>query len=260
MNQRWFQYSLIGGLAMLAASAQFFVYAAYVAPRAEAAHDLQSLADILQSEQQRPPLQPARNSGVTIPELLTRVQEIAAQSDVTVTGAQPSPTDPEQFKLNLAARYPDLLQFLAKFETLQVAVVGFDIAPAMQDPRSLVASLTFNHTATAGQASAKAVKEFETRLGAVGLRDPFDPSASVIQKPRDPNATEFTGSYRLTSISQVGRSRYATIDGRDYSVGDHLQAFVVSAITSDQVTLTARAGGKETQRVLKFRKGGEGGI
>jgi hypothetical protein len=259
MNPQWFQYTLIGGLALLAASAQFFVYAAYVVPRAEAAHDLQSLADTLQSEQQqRPAVQSTDNRGVTIPDLLSRVQEIAAQYDVTVTGAQPSPNDPEQFKLSLAARYPSLLQFLAQFETLQVAIVGFDIAPAMKDPRSVVASLTFNHTAAPGQAGSEAVKQFEARMRAVALHDPFDPSAPAVQRVVNPNPQD--PAYHLTSISQVGKSRYATIDGRDYSVGDRLQSFVVSAITNDQVTLVARGNGKETERVLKFRKGRESGI
>jgi len=243
---------------LLVGSAQFFTYASYVVPRAKAAQDLQALTDILQLEKQKKAtIRPTENRGVTVPDLLSRVQEIAAQNAVTLTGVEPTPTDPEQFKLALVARYESFLGFLAHFETLQVSITGFDISRTMDNPGSLVVSLNFSHTPTPSQVTNQRIKEFEGRLRAIPLRDPFDPAAGNIRMVADANTDDLTWTYHLTSISQIGKAKYATIDGRDYNVGDQLQGLVVSAIGSDNVTLMGRENGKERQRFLKFRSANE---
>jgi len=258
MKESLFKPVVIGSLAVLVGSAQFFAYASYVVPRAKAAQDLQALTDILQLEKQKKATtRVTENRGVTVPDLLSRVQEIAAQNAVTLTGVEPAPADPEQFKLGLVARYESFLGFLAHFETLQVSITGFDISQAKDNPGSLVVSLNFTHTATPSQVSNQRIKAFEDRLRAIALRDPFDPAAGNIRMIADANTDDLTWTYHLTSISQIGKTKYATIDGRDYNVGDQLQGLVVSAIGNDNVTLMGRENGKERQRFLKFRSARE---
>jgi hypothetical protein len=249
---------LIGSLALLVGSGEFFTYGAYVGPRAKAAQDLQTLTDILQLERQKKAnVQPSEDGGATVPEMLSRVQEIAAQKIVTLTGLEPVPADPEQFKLGLVARYGSLLGFLARFERLRVSITGFDISPAMDSPGSLLVSVNFRHTPIASPISDQRVKEFETKLRSIAVRDPFDPAAGAIRMAADTDADDLTWTYHLTSISLIGNTRYATIDGRDYNVGDRLQGLVVSAIGNDNVTLMSRENGKERQRYLKFRSARE---
>ena len=258
MKESLFKPALVGSLALLVGSAQFFAYASYVVPRAKATQDLQALTDILQLEKQKKATtRLTDNRGVTVPDLLSRVQEIAAQNAVTLTGVEPAPADPEQFKLGLVARYESFLGFLAHFETLQVSITGFDISRPLDNPGSLVVSLNFSHTPTPSQVTNQRIKEFEVRLKATALRDPFDPAAGNIRMVADANTDDLTWTYHLTSISQVGKTKYATIDGRDYNVGDQLQGLVVSAIGNDNVTLMGRENGKERQRSLKFRSAGE---
>lgn len=254
MKEGLFKSVLAGSLVLLVGSAQFFIYASYVTPRGKAAQDLQALTDILQLEKQKKAnVRPSENRGVTVPDLLSRIQEIAAQNTVTLTGVEPAATDPEQFKLGLVAHYESILVFLARLETLQLSITGFDIARAMDNPGSLVVSLSFNHTAIPSPISNQRIKDFETRLRTTALRDPFDPSAADIRMVADANADDLTWTYHLTSISQIGKTKYATIDGRDYNVGDELRGLVVSAIGNDNVTLMGRDNGKERQRFLKFR-------
>jgi hypothetical protein len=249
---------LIGSLALLVGSAQYFTYVAYVEPRAKATQNLQALTDILQLDRQkRANIRPTEDHGVTVPDLLSRIQEIAAQNLVTLTGVEPVPAGPEQFKLGLIAHYEGLLGFLSRFETLRVSITGFDISRAVDNPGSLVASINFSHTQIAGPISDKSIKQFETKLRSIPLRDPFDPAAGNIRMAASADTDDLTWTYHLTSISLVGNTKCATIDGRDYNVGDHLQGLVVSAIGNDNVTLLGRENGKEHQRFLRFRSARE---
>jgi hypothetical protein len=258
MRRGLFKPVLIGSLALLVGSAQYFAYVAYVEPRAKTAQNLQMLTDILQLDRQkRANIRPIEDRGVTVPDLLSRIQEIAAQNLVTLTGVEPVPTGPEQFKLGLIARYEGLLGFLARFETLRVSITGFDISHAMDNPGSLVVSINFSHTQTAGPISDQRIKEFEAKLRSIALRDPFDPAAGNIRMVARADTDDLTWTYHLTSISLVGNTKSATIDGRDYNVGDHLQGLVVSAIGNDNVTLLSRENGKEHQRFLRFRSARE---
>jgi len=254
MKEGFFKPALIGSLALLLGAAQFFVYAAYVGPRAKAVHDLQALTELLQIENRKKPnSRPAENRSITIPELLSRVQELAGEHNITLTAIEPVPGDPEQFKMSLAADFVSLLEFLAPFEALQVSVGGFDIAPSMEHRDQLQVSLNFRHTSTANPIGPDHVKQFAARLRTAALRDPFNPGAGLIQMAALPDSDDLTWTYHLTSISQIGKTRYATIDGRDYHVGDRMQGLVVSAIGNDNVILLDKENLKARQRVLKFR-------
>jgi hypothetical protein len=249
-----FKPALIGALLLLAGSAQYFTYAAYVSPREKAAHDLAALTDVLRVENSKkaaPP--PQDNRGTTVPDLLSRVQELAAQNAVTLKAVEPLPGDAEQFKLRLITNYGSFLEFLARFESLQVNVTGFDAAPAMDMPGALEISLGFSHTAAPNAISPERIKTFMTHLKSVPFRDPFNPANTAIQMAADSNTDDLTWTFRLTSISEIGKTRYATIDGKDYNVGDRIQGFVVRAIGDSTVTLIGNEDGNERRRILTFR-------
>lgn len=254
MNEALFKPLLIGAFVLFAASAQFFAYAAYVSPRAKALDGLQALTDVLQLDNRKKPGAPVDNRGVTIPDLLSRVQELAAQNAVVLTGIEPVPADPESFKLNLAAEYWSFLAFFAQFETLQVSVAGFDIAPVPDNLEQLRVSLSFKHNAVPNPIAPLHIKEFEAKLRSADLRDPFNPGAGGIRNVADADSDDLTWTYRLTSISEIGNARYATIDGKDYKTGDRFQGLIVSAIGSDNVTFAEAGNSQERQRFLKFRK------
>jgi hypothetical protein len=254
MKQQLFKPAFIGSLVVLIGAAQFFVYAAYVAPRAKGAQDLQAVAELLQVESRKKPSnRQVENRSVTIPDLLSRVQELAAEHAVTLTGIEPVPGDAEQFKMSVAADFASLLEFLAPFEALQVAVSGFDIAPSVDHRDALQVSLSFRHISTENPVGPEHVKQFAARLRKAALHDPFNPGAGLIRMAALPDSDDLTWTYHLTSISQIGKTRYATIDGRDYNIGDRIKGLVVSAIGNDNVVLLDKENDKARERILKFR-------
>ncbi|HEY4265617.1 MAG TPA: hypothetical protein VGM72_09880 [Micropepsaceae bacterium] len=249
-----FKPALLVCLLLLAGAAQYFIDAVYVSPREKAAHDLAALAGVLQVENAKKPIHRAQeNRGTTIPDLLSRVQELAGESGVTLMGAEPLPGDGEQFKLHLTANYGSFLEFLAHFETLQVDIAGFDVTSAMDEPGALEISLSFNHTSAPNAIRPERIKAFMARLKDAELRDPFNPANSALHLVNERNADDLTWTFRLTSISEIGKVKYATIDGKDYSLGDRIQGFVIGAIGEDHVTLIGMKDGKELQRLLTFR-------
>ena len=246
---------LLASLVVLAAAAQYFTYAAYVAPREEATQSLQALAEVLQVESKRKPGNRTQdNRGATIPDLLSRVQELAAQSAVKLVSVAPLGGDAEQYRLSLQGNYRSFLDFMARFETLQVAIAGFEVTPSAQAPSSLNITLNFAHTSVPNTIRADRIREFRARLDEAGMRDPFNPGSGSMQLAADTNVDDLTWTFHLTSISEIGKSKYATIDGRDYNVGDRLQGLEVRNISADSVTLVQKENGKEHERFLRFRR------
>ena len=250
---------LLASVVLLAAAAQYFTYAAYVAPREEATQSLQALAEVLQVENRKKPgYRAPENRGQTMPDLLSRVQELAAQSAVKLVSVAPVAGDAEQYRLNILGNYRSFLEFLARFETLQVAIAGFDVEPAAETPALLDITLDFGHTTVPNTIRADRVREFRTRLQEASLRDPFNPASSAMQLAADVNVDDLTWTFHLTSISEIGTSKYATIDGKDYNIGDRLQGLEVRRIGTDSVTLVQKDNGKERERFLRFRSAPEG--
>jgi hypothetical protein len=145
------------------------------------------------------------------------------------------------------------LLFFGRFESLQVSVTGFEILPG--DPgRPLEAKIEFSHTPAPSTLSAKTLAGFEAQLRSTALLDPFDPDAGAIAfaPERDPN--DLTWMLHLTSISEIGNTRYATIDGEDFKVGDRVGARIIRVIGDDMVTLIETDGKTERPLVLRFRE------
>jgi hypothetical protein len=250
----FFKPLLLASLVLLAAAAQYFTYAAYVAPREDATQSLQAMTELLQLENRKKPgYRAPENRGVTIPDLLSRVQELAAQSAVKLVSVEPIAGDADQYRLTLLGSYGSFLEFLARFETLQVAIAGFDVTPSADAAGLLDVALDFGHTTAPNTIRAERIGEFRTRLKTASLRDPFNPGSGPIQLAADSNTDDLTWAFNLTSISEIGKSKYATIDGKDYNVGDDLQGLKIRKIGADSVTLIQKENGKERERFLRFR-------
>jgi hypothetical protein len=181
------------------------------------------------------------------------VQELAAAGGVGVQSLQPvAAGNGDQFNLALEANYGNFLHFLASFETLQVAIAGFEVRPSMTRRDTLSVSVNFRHTTSPG-VSPDYAKAFAAELRTELVRNPFDAAVRPVAVPRATAGNDLSSRLHLTSISSIGKSRFATIDGRDYGVGDRLQGRVVSEIGTDSVTLTATEGGEDRRYVVRFR-------
>jgi hypothetical protein len=249
-----YKIALAAVLVLFVAAAQAFVYTAYVVPRREAAREMTALTAALRAEIKKPPKKDVENLGVSVSDLLSLVQELAVRSGITVVGIEPvQNAKTEQFRLNLITSYANLTGFLARFERLQVAIGGFEIVPAMDRPNLLAVAIEFNHITAPGAATAEFVANFEEQRKVDPVRDPFNPPARAVSEISQAVGNDLTWTLHLTSISEIGAKKFATIDGKDYAVGDLLQGRIVSQIAPDQVTLTDTAGGQERQLFLRFR-------
>ncbi len=76
MKESLFKPAVVGSLALLVGSAQFFAYASYVVPRAKATQDLQALTEILQLEKQKKKLVETQTAGKPVKAVEDRIYEI----------------------------------------------------------------------------------------------------------------------------------------------------------------------------------------
>ena len=63
-----------------------------------------------------------------------------------------------------------------------------------------------------------------------------------------------TWIHRLSGIGRIGGERIATIDSRDYAVGDPLDNMSITEIRNDRVMLKKESADGEQIFVLGFRK------
>src|SRR5690348_17300339 len=89
----------IGAAMLLLLASLFVVYRWHYAPAARAAAGLSTLSDMLRIETangaREKPLE-GGTSGATIPELLSAVQQNAADHNIAIRSVAPNPTDPQK--------------------------------------------------------------------------------------------------------------------------------------------------------------------
>jgi hypothetical protein len=71
------------------------------------------------------------------------------------------------------------------------------------------------------------------------VRNPFEIGDPIPLPNAGADLGDLTWSYHLSSISQFGAIRVATIDGKDYRTGDRLGDLTIAAIGPSSVSLTA---------------------
>jgi len=65
---------------------------------------------------------------------------------------------------------------------------------------------------------------------------------------------DLTETYRLTSTGKAGNRRYATIDRRDYYVGDDFMGMKITDIQKDRVHLREKASGQQYVIVFPYNR------
>ena len=226
------------GLLLLLASV-FALYRWHYTPAANAASGLETLSDMLRIEADRPVAsQPLTGgaAGATVPELLTAVQQAAATHNVSVRSVSPNPVDPQKITLGLHADFRDAMAFLGRLETFQVAIGGFDFAP--DEEGGVTGTIEVQHTDAPGAPSSFA-DYLDALVSYTAIRNPFEIGDPVPLPNAGSDLGDLTWTYHLTSISQFGADRMATIDGKDYRGGDRLGDLTIADIGPSSVSLTA---------------------
>ena len=223
---------------LLVFAALFAFYRWHYAQEAAAATGLQTLSDVLRIESNTivgPKPLAGGTAGATMAELLSKIQEAATERNVAIRSVTPSPADPQKITLSLHGDFRDLMVFLGRLETFQVVISAFDFTP---DEGGISSSIEITHSGKPG-----APTSFADYLAAIvtysAVRNPFEIGDPVPLPNAGSDLGDISWTYHLTSISLYGAERVATIDGKDYRIGDHLNDMQISAIGSSSVSLTA---------------------
>jgi hypothetical protein len=199
------------------------------------------------SQQPKPDIHAAR-TGATVPELLSRIQEIASEDGIAVRSITPSPASPDQFTIGIEGGFRDLMRLMARLETLQVGISSFDIAPGLKD--GVAATIDITRTPKPG-----APDSFADYIDALAVysavRNPFEIGDPVPLPNAGADLGDISWTYHLTSISLLGAERVATIDGKDYKAGDAFNGMTITAIGPSGVTLASPK--QALPQVLHFR-------
>ncbi len=226
------------GLLLLLASL-FAIYRWHYVPAIAATSGLGTLSDMLKIEAENAtrekPLVGGMD-GATIPELLNVIQQAAGAHTVTVRSVAPNPVDPQKISLGLHGDFRDMMAFLGRLETFQVAINGFDLAP--DESGGISGTVDLLHTGKPG-APASFADYVDALASYTAVRNPFEIGDPVPLANAGSDLGDLTWSYHLTSISQFGAIRLATIDGKDYRAGDRLGDLTIAAIGPSSVDLTA---------------------
>jgi hypothetical protein len=230
--------NIAAGVALLLASL-FALYRWHYTPAARAAAELNTLSDVLKVEADNSarakPLV-GGTTGATIPELLSAIQQAASDHNVAVRSVAPSPADPQKINLGLHGDFRDMMAFLGKLETFQVTIDAFEFTP--DEAGGITASVEVQHSGKPG-APASFADYLDALLRYTAIRNPFEIGDPVPLPNVASDLGDLTWTYHLTSISLFGAERLATIDGKDYRVGDNLGTLTITAIGPSSVSLTA---------------------
>jgi hypothetical protein len=231
------QANLAAGLLLFCASL-FALYRWHYAQEARASAGLQTLSEMLRIEADTSvaatPLA-GGTQGKTMPELLSRIQEIASTHNVAIRSVAPNPADPQKITLGIHGSFRDMMGFLGRLETFQVVVSAFDFAP---DEDGVSGSVEIQRSGKPGAPNSFA-DYLDALVNYSAVRNPFEIGDPVPLPNAPADLGDLSWTYHLTSISLYGAERAATIDGKDYRVGDHINAMQITAIGPSSVSLTA---------------------
>jgi hypothetical protein len=246
----------LGAGALLLLACLFAIYRWHYTPMVRASAGLATLSDMLKIEADH--VAAARplaggTDGATVPELLGKIQEAATSHNVAVKSVTPNAADPQKIALGVGGDFRDMMAFMGRLETFQVAIDGFEFVPG---ENGLNGTVEIQHTGKPG-APASFADYLEALVSYSAVRNPFEIGDPVPLPNSGADLGDLSWTYHLTSISLYGAVRVATIDRKDYRAGDKMGALTITAIGPSSVSLTA-PGQKLVQKIHFRRNPGEG--
>ncbi len=168
---------------------------------------------------------------------LREVRAASAHGTADITRLAPRPHDPRTLDVELLASYPAFLDLAAGVERLGARIEGVRLRPA--EPAAQ------DRGAGAARQAVSFVLEVPRRL-APPPHDPAPPDpADAPGATRDPfspppdDEGALSRRYVLTGLTRTAGGPLATINNRDYAVGDRLGTMVVRAIGEAEVDLVS---------------------
>ena len=201
----------------------------------------------------------------SLPEFLRHINALAEKTDVIIRRL--SPTESEsvtagaheiEFDLEIATDYFTFLSFASLLESLNVVINNLQVHPfdPTQDPPLQAIAFSITPRLNAEPLAGERLERLTQRVEEKEKRNPF----RILNWDRKTlTATleiDLTWIHRLSGIGRIGAQYFATIDGRDYRVGNEfLPGMFVKTVTEERVTLERVTDNGTQPYVLKFRSG-----
>ena len=139
------------------------------------------------------------------------IQQAASAHNVSVRSVAPNPVDPQKITLGLHGDFRDMMAFLGRLETFQVAISGFDFAP--DESGGITGTVELLHTGKPG-APASFADYLDALVSYTAIRNPFEIGDPVPVPNAGSDLGDLSWTYHLTSISQFGATAWPPLTAR----------------------------------------------
>lgn len=193
----------------------------------------------------------------SLPLFLTHINNTAKETGVIIKELTPSRTGDLRFILKVATDYRTFLKLAARLEALNLTINDLQVRPfkptATPPEHAIEFSLTpRDNAAPLGGERLAGLKDL---VMAPDMRNPFQRFAFNAKTRTVSRDIDLTWINKLSGIGKSGNQREATIEGRDYRVGDTLPGGqTITAIDADVVHLSRETPDGTETFVLRYQK------
>lgn len=240
-------------------------YSVFYSPLEIASADATRLANELKTENDRlNKLVSQRNAadrtaveGInSLPTFLNRINQIAKDTTVIIKELMPSRDSHLKFVLKISADYMTFLRFAAELESLNVSIHDLQVRPFNMGVNPPLHAIEFAITprADAAPLSGDRITALKTQVGEPDKRNPFQRFAFNARTREVTPEIDLTWIHKLSGVGRSGDRRVATINNRDYGIGDKLEDMTITEVGTDEVKLTRKTADGTTNYVLRYRR------
>ena len=199
----------------------------------------------------------------SIPQFLRHINSIAQANSVIIRSLTPDAVSPFKYHIEIAVEYETFLRFLADLESRDTIIHEMEVRP--YDSRAIPPRhfITFSITPR-NNAQPLADQRLKQVLLDVEKKNKRNPFQQLDVRTKHVPVVALTWVHRLTGIGSNGNLKYATIDRKDYVVGDALKIgdgsdgvdrkAIITTIGKLAVNLEERTANGAQQYVLEFRR------
>lgn len=220
------------------------------------AAESRGLQDALSKKKKTPDQDGAGQTTITyLPAFLERINDIANQTAVIIQKLTPDKASKHRFIIEIIDDYFKFIKFASMLEALNVSIHDIQVHPydISKTPPLHAISFSLTPRADAVPLASARLDELRGKVDAPNKRNPFQRFAYSKSQQKILHEIDLTWVNKLSGIGKVGDSRYATIDGKDYSVDDKVDGMKLTAIEADRVYLIKETPNGIEKYQMKFR-------
>jgi len=251
---------------VLIASAIFLFFNAYYQPLMRYQNDIVKLSKYY--EQQKVKLQKdiakqqekdtlKDNTLNSVPKILKAINNTCKDSDIIIRKLSPFKDNPFKFELHIITTYFKFIKILSEFEKLNISIENINLdeyETSLDNPKKVI-TLIIKVTGKVDDTQKKVKEKLEEIIANNSSKNPFQTNM-LDEKGVVVRAINLTYIYTLSSVTPIKGDPFATIDNRDYHIGDKfLDKGVVKKIENGKVRIFKKLdNGTKQEYFIGFRR------